>query len=226
MSLLIDVVNVFIDDAGRFGNPLGILWSSPATRGHEQQIAADLGFSETIFIDEATRGEARARIFTPAAELPFAGHPTVGLAAWLHAAGDDIRAIVVPAGEVRVRIDGDLVFVRALPEWAPPFELEQLESVAAVDAVDPDAYGIGLHYVWSWVDEAAGSVRARMFGPELGIREDEATGAAAVRLTAELARDLEIRQGAGSRLHTHSRYLGQQVEVGGRTSPARRFELG
>ena len=61
--------------------------------------------------------------------------------------------------------------------------------------------------------------------PAFGIREDEATGSAAMRLTADLGRDLEIVQGRGSLLHTHVRYLGQQVEVGGRVSEAEMTEL-
>lgn len=225
MSLLVDVVNVFVDDAGDHGNPLGIIWASPSTKRQEQQIAADLGFSETIFIDAVEDGEARARIFTPAQELPFAGHPTVGLTAWLHRSGDVVTAINVPAGSARVRTDGDLVYVTALPEWAPAFDLHALASSADVDAVDPDAFGDGKHYVWAWEDEAARQVRARMFAPDLGIREDEATGAAAIRLTAELGRDLSITQGEGSILRTHVRYLGRQIEVGGRTSEARTIEL-
>ena len=131
----------------------------------------------------------------------------------------------MPAGTVRVRTDGDLTFVSASPAWAPEFLLDQLPSPTEVDAVDPDAYGEGLHYVWAWADERAGRVRARMFAPDLGIREDEATGAAAVRLTAELGRDLEILQGGGSVLHTHARGADAQVEVGGRVSEARVVEL-
>jgi predicted PhzF superfamily epimerase YddE/YHI9 len=225
MSLLVSMVRVFTDDAGEHGNPLGILWSSPQTRRREQQIAADLGFSETVFIDQVDGAAARARIFTPTRELPFAGHPTVGLAAWLRAGGEELTAIDVPAGRVRVRTEGDEDFVTALPDWAPPFELTELPSPADVDAVDPDAFADGQHYLWAWSDETAGDVRARMFGPELGIREDEATGAAAVRLTAHLGRDLRIVQGRGSVLRTHPRYLGQQIEVGGRTSEASVVEL-
>lgn len=225
MSLLVNVVNVFVDDQGQHGNPLGIVWASPWTRKKEQRIAADLGFSETIFVDAIAGGTVTARIFTPAQELRFAGHPTVGLAAWLRSSGDEVRAINVPAGNVRVRFDEELVFVTALPEWAPAFELDQLGTAEEVDAVDPDAYGDGLHYVWAWRDEASRRVRARMFAPELGIREDEATGAAAVRLTAELGRDLEIVQGRGSILHTHARYLGRQVEVGGLVSEERTIEV-
>jgi predicted PhzF superfamily epimerase YddE/YHI9 len=225
VSLLVNVVNVFVDESGSHGNPLGIIWASPATRKQERQITSDLGFSETIFIDAVAGQTVSARIFTPARELPFAGHPTVGLAAWLRATGDDVTAVNLSAGTSRVRADGDLVFVNAMPEWTPAFEFDQLDSPAEVDAVDRDAYGSGLYFVWAWSDEGAGRVRARMFAPELGIREDEATGAAALRLSADLGRDLDITQGQGSRLYTHVRYLGQQVEVGGRVSDARTVEL-
>ncbi|MGB4778188.1 PhzF family phenazine biosynthesis protein [Microbacterium sp.] len=225
MADLIEVVDVFVDEQGRHGNPLGILWSSPQTRKREQEIARDAGFSETIFIDRIADGSAHARIFTPVQELPFAGHPTVGLAAWLLASGDDIRTISLPAGSARVRQDGDLVYITALPQWAPEFSLQRLDSPADVEAIDPDAYSVGLHYVWAWISREDRTVRARMFAPELGVREDEATGSAAVRLSAELGHDLDILQGAGSRLYTHVRYLGQQVEVGGRTSPSRMLQL-
>src|SRR4051794_4799568 len=207
VRLLVNVINVFVDERGAHGNPLGIVWAGAETRTHEQQIAADLGFSETIFIDELTEGAARARIFTPARELPFAGHPTVGLAAWLRNAGDGVTTIEVPAGSARVRYDGDRVFVNAMPEWTPEFEFYPLDAAAEVKAVDPAAYGSGLHYVWAWIDESKGRIRSRMFAPELGIREDEATGAAAVRLSALLGRDLEIVQGRGSLIHTRVRHL-------------------
>jgi predicted PhzF superfamily epimerase YddE/YHI9 len=77
--------------------------------------------------------------------------------------------------------------------------------------------------VWAWADEPAGRVRARMFGPSVGMPEDEATGAAAVMLTTDLGRDLEITQGRGSRLlTTHegdgwATVGGRVVADGGRT---------
>lgn len=226
MSLLVNVVNVFVDEDGAYGNPLGVIWASTSTRRREQEIAADLGFSETIFIDAVEGGAATARIFTPRQELPFAGHPTVGLAAWLRAAGDEVTSISVPAGTVRVRFEDDSAFVTARPEWTPAFEFSELDSPAEVLSVDPDAYSEGLVYVWAWSDRSARQVRARMFGPDFGIREDEATGAAAVRLSARLGEDLEILQGAGSRLRTRIRGLGGNVvEVGGRVSPSRMTEL-
>lgn len=225
VGLFADVVNVFVDPRGQYGNPLGIIWSSDSTRGQEQQIASDLGFSETIFIDEVSDGRCRARIFTPTRELAFAGHPTVGLAAWLRESGDDIRSIVVPAGTVHVRAERDLVFVTAVPEWGPDFEFQQLESARDVEAVDPAAYGGGLFYVWAWTDERAGRIRSRMFGPAIGIPEDPATGAAAIRLAGMLGRDLEITQGQGSQLFTRVVDDGRLVEVGGRTVNAGNVEI-
>jgi predicted PhzF superfamily epimerase YddE/YHI9 len=85
-----------------------------------------------------------------------------------------------------------------------------------VDAVDAAAFTVGSHYAYAWIDEAAGRLRARMFAPEMGTAEDEATGAAAVAITARIGRDLSIEQGAGSRIAT--RLAGDGViDVGGRT---------
>lgn len=57
-------------------------------------------------------------------------------------------------------------------------------------------------------------MRARVFPASLGIAEDEATGAAALRLCALLGRPLEIRQGRGSRISASPRADGS-VEIGG-----------
>src|SRR2546428_1065736 len=46
-----------------------------------QSIAREMNFSETVFVYKpAGEGHARVRIFTPATEVPFAGHPTLGTA--------------------------------------------------------------------------------------------------------------------------------------------------
>ena len=55
-----------------------------------QQTARWINLSETTFLGSPTRAGAdyRVRIFTPARELPFAGHPTLGTChAWLEAGG-------------------------------------------------------------------------------------------------------------------------------------------
>jgi predicted PhzF superfamily epimerase YddE/YHI9 len=69
--------------------------------------------------------------------------------------------------------------------------------------------------VWAWQDEARGVVRSRVFPLDVGIVEDEATGAAAVRMCAMLGRPITIHQGRGSVLHARPLDDGL-VEVGGR----------
>ncbi|HEX8645633.1 MAG TPA: PhzF family phenazine biosynthesis protein [Thermoleophilaceae bacterium] len=209
------VLRVFTDPDGRFGNPLGVfLDGSAIPPGRRQAVAADLGFSETVFVDDASRGAIR--IFTPATELPFAGHPTVGTAWLLRHAGTPIEALHPPAGEVRVRYSGELTAVTALPEWAPAFNHHQLATAAEVDALEGPPDGDEVGAAWAWEDEAAGRVRTRVFAIAYGIFEDEATGAAAVLLGAQLGRPVEIRQGRGSVIHARPAGDGR-VEIGGRT---------
>jgi predicted PhzF superfamily epimerase YddE/YHI9 len=211
------VLRVFCDELGRQGNPLGVFLDGtevPAER--RQAVAHKLGFSETVFVDDAARGEIR--IFTPGLELPFAGHPTVGTAWLLAREGTVVETLRPPAGEVAVRRgpEGELTFVAARPEWSPPWELIELGSAAEVDALDgPPGAREDEIYLWAWADEETGVVRSRCFSLADGVGEDEATGSAALMLTAALHQPLTIRQGQGSVLYAHP--LGEgRAEVGGR----------
>jgi predicted PhzF superfamily epimerase YddE/YHI9 len=203
------LLRVFCSEDGSHGNPLAVFMDGaevpPARR---QAVAADLGLSETVFVDDAGRGEVR--IFTPAVELDFAGHPAVG-AAWLLDRVDQLRT---QAGEVRVAREGDAVYVAARAAWGPPFELEQLSSPAEVEALDGPPGGADLVAAWAWIDEAAGTMRARVFPIRIGVREDEATGSAATKLCAHAGRPVDIRQGLGSRILARPAANGF-VEIGG-----------
>jgi predicted PhzF superfamily epimerase YddE/YHI9 len=208
------VLRVFADAGGAHGNPLGVfLDGSAVAEADRQAVAADLGFSETVFVDDEPAG--RYRIFTPAAELPFAGHPTVGTAWLLHHLGRGVPAVHPPAGEVPTWTEGPLRWIRARAAWVHPIHVEQLADAAAVDALDAPPSGDGSYYPWAWVDEATGTIRSRYFVPSLGIGEDEATGAAAVVMGDLLGRPIEIHQGRGSVLHVRPGPDGT-VDVGGR----------
>ena len=181
-----------------------------------QAIATQLGYSETVFVDERDRGELR--IFTPATELPFAGHPLVGTA-WLMAErGHRPDVLRPPAGEVGVRFDEDLVFITAEAEWAPATEWLELGSPAEVDALEDAPEGVPAQYAWAWIDEVAGTVRSRSFAPGYGIEEDEATGSLGLALAARLGRPIEIHQGESSKLLARPLDDGR-AEVGGRVLP-------
>jgi predicted PhzF superfamily epimerase YddE/YHI9 len=205
MAIDVTVLRVFADADGKFGNPLGVVDASAVDPADRQRIAAELGYSETIFIDLPAPGAntAHARIFTPATELPFAGHPTVGASWWLRDIGRPIHTLQVPAGVVQVSYDADVAAVRARAEWAPDFAIYDLKSTDELFAATPDDYPDDVeNYLWTWTDEDNGVLRSRMFAVALGVPEDEATGAAAVRITDYLSRDLIIVQGKGSVIRT------------------------
>src|SRR5262245_53366053 len=79
------VLDVFTKE--RFGgNPLAVVLDADGLDGRRmQKIAREFNLSETVFVlkPTAAAATARVRIFTPAAEMPFAGHPTVGTASVL-----------------------------------------------------------------------------------------------------------------------------------------------
>ncbi|MFE4975255.1 PhzF family phenazine biosynthesis protein [Kitasatospora sp. NPDC056651] len=213
-----EVLRVFCGPDGSHGNELGVVRDGAAVpeRADRQRIAHELGFSETVFVDDPGRGEID--IYTPSVRLPFAGHPCVG-AAWLLG----VDRLVTAAGEVAVRREGGLTGIEARPEWAPGRTLRQYGSAAEVEALEVPPPGEWI-YAWAWQDEAAGTVRARAFpGRGDGIDEDEATGAAALLLAASLGRALTVTQGRGSQLLAGPR-PGGLVEVGGRVLPGRAQE--
>lgn len=211
---VLHVLRVFLGKDGGGGNPLGVFVDGSAIPDERRQaVAVDLGFSETVFIDDASTG--RIRIFTPGSELPFAGHPTVGTSWLLNRVGTPVEVLRPPAGEVRTWRDGDLTWIRARAEWAPPFRIAEYGTADEIDSLVPPRMGEKGFYAWAWLDESRGEVRARSFPTEFGILEDEATGAAAVLMGARLGRSLTIRQGVGSELSVNPGPEGT-VEVGGR----------
>jgi predicted PhzF superfamily epimerase YddE/YHI9 len=212
---LLHVLRVFCADDGSGGNPLGVfLDGREVAEGDRQRVATDLGFAETVFVDDGERGDVR--IFTPGEELDFAGHPMVGTAWLLARERQPVPTLRPPAGEVPVRADGKLTFVAGRPEWGPAWEFMQVDSPQGVESLTGPPDDRPLIAVWAWIDEEAGEIRERVFGRAIDIVEDEATGSAAIRLTTILGRPLDIHQGVrGSRIVARPRDDGM-VEIGGR----------
>jgi predicted PhzF superfamily epimerase YddE/YHI9 len=212
-AMTLHTLHVFLGPDGGGGNPLGVILDGAAVApDRRQSVAADLGFSETVFIDDPDTGALR--IFTPTVELPLAGHPLVGTSWLLAHTGVAVDTLRPPAGDVPTWADGELTWIRAREEWATLYDVAQLGSAADVDAFAVPG-GDAMVAVWAWEDEAAGRVRARVFPNGIGIEEDEATGAAALQLGGLIGRDIVIRQGEGSELHARPGGDGT-VAVGGR----------
>jgi trans-2,3-dihydro-3-hydroxyanthranilate isomerase len=123
------------------GNPLAVvLGADGLDTTRMQAIAREFNLSETVFVQ--TPGNpahsAKVRIFTPAAELPFAGHPTVGTAALLaelKAADPDAphEAIVI----LEETIGAIRVGVRMRPGSAPYAEFDTPKLPEALGGLPP-----------------------------------------------------------------------------------------
>lgn len=106
------VVDVFTDRAFA-GNPLAVvLDGDDLTTEQMQAIASEFNLSETTFPVAASSAAAtyRLRIFTPTAELPFAGHPSIGSAFVMRSLGRVPEGRIVQecgAGMLPIDIDGD-----------------------------------------------------------------------------------------------------------------------
>ncbi len=152
IDLPFHTLDVFTDQTFG-GNPLGV-FPDAAHLPTElmQRIAREMNLSETVFLGppETPEGEARVRIFTPAREVPFAGHPTVGSAIFLASLGDSAndeeRTVVLEenVGPVPVVVTfsgGRPVFARfttaLLPYHRPsPYSVAELAAMVGLEPSD------------------------------------------------------------------------------------------
>ena len=123
-----------------------------------QALAREMNFSETVFVLPAEGdGDARVRIFTPALELPFAGHPTLGTA-FVLAAPLQLQEIKLETGVgvVPVRLEREHDRIRfgwmsqPLPSAEPYADEDELLSALAIDASElpVELYDNGIQHVY------------------------------------------------------------------------------
>ncbi|HEY9421645.1 MAG TPA: PhzF family phenazine biosynthesis protein [Thermoanaerobaculia bacterium] len=171
------------------GNPLAVF---PDGRGLSddtmQRVAREMSLSETVFVlpPDASGHTRRLRIFTPAVELPFAGHPTVGTAIALAAIGE----IPLTGGETRIVFEEGVgpvpVTIRAeggVPVFAqlwtarlpaagpPPPSAQELAELLSLDPSDlltgedrPETVSSGVPFLFIPLRnrDAVGRARVRM----------------------------------------------------------------
>ena len=121
------------------GNPLAVVLEADGLSDARMlAIAREFNLSETIFVQspEDPAHSAKVRIFFPTAEIPFAGHPTLGTChAWLEAGGEPRSDVIVQecgAGLVRIRRDGDVLAFAAPPlQRSGPLDEVDVERIAA-----------------------------------------------------------------------------------------------
>jgi PhzF family phenazine biosynthesis protein len=155
-------IDVFTDEPYR-GNPVAVVLDGRAVSDDEMQRVANwTNLSETTYVLPPTAPEAdyHVRIFTPVAELPFAGHPTLGTChAWLEAGGAPRGGgeIVQECGVGLVRIrhgaDGRLAFAAPPLIRSGPAEEDVIAEACAAAGVARDAVQAA-----EWVDNGPGWV--------------------------------------------------------------------
>jgi PhzF family phenazine biosynthesis protein len=154
------------------GNPVAVILEGDGlTSDQMQQIAHWTNLSETTFVlaPTAPGADYHLRIFTPGAELPFAGHPTIGTAHALLEAGR-VRAVdgkltqQCKAGLIAVHVDegdGERTIGFTLPAAAlTPLRADDLSALAALlgttlsTAYPPSLVDVGARWVLVQLDDA------------------------------------------------------------------------
>jgi trans-2,3-dihydro-3-hydroxyanthranilate isomerase len=130
------------------GNQLAVFTDARGLRGEQmQRMARELRLSESVFaLPAAGEGDVAIRIFTPAAELPFAGHPVLGAGVVLASAlGRERVALETGMGAVEVRVrreHGRVVsgwMRQPLPAWSAYERADELLRALGVERPPPPA---------------------------------------------------------------------------------------
>ncbi|WP_413991052.1 PhzF family phenazine biosynthesis protein [Labrys okinawensis] len=127
------------------GNGLAVVLDSGGLSDEAMQAFATwTNLAETTFLlpPDDLGADYKVRIFTPAYEMPFAGHPTLGsCAAWLRAGGKPATAGIVRqacgVGIVEIDVSSTVPAFTAPPTTIEPMPAETLETIAAALAIDP-----------------------------------------------------------------------------------------
>ncbi len=149
MELRYRILNVFTAGGARLsGNPLAVIEDGSALDPAAMQaLARQFNLSETTFILPSKRAAALVRIFTPAYEMPFAGHPTLGTAHVCRALGlgGDQLGLEMRAGIIPVTANGDHWTLRAAPSSSRLVEMQPAELARLLGLESSD---IGFQPLW------------------------------------------------------------------------------
>ncbi len=216
-GIKIHTLRVFVDEQGNFGNPVGVILDegNRIDKKERQRITTELGFSESVFINNLDTGNVS--IFNPRKEVPFAGHAMVGTAWFINKTRNPpLDSLTCLGGFIKTWRDNDKTWIRAALSMMPEWNYEQQKNVTDVAHLSPQIALSKKHiFVWAWVDENRGLIRARTFARDWGIPEDEANGSGSMRLAATLGRNIEIRHGKGSIIHAKP-WKSDFADLGGR----------
>jgi PhzF family phenazine biosynthesis protein len=177
------IVNVFTREGRLTGNPLAVFEDGEGLDDATMQaLARQFNLSETTFILPSERATARVRIFTPAYEMPFAGHPTLGTAHVVRAlkgTGDAVK-LEMKAGIIPVAAQGD--------RWTLVARTAKVRAVDETPAAIAEALGLAeadLGGPLLWVNSGTEQLMVPLAAPEALARALPRPDAALKLRTAE-----------------------------------------
>jgi trans-2,3-dihydro-3-hydroxyanthranilate isomerase len=144
------VVDVFAEEKYA-GNQLAVVREAKGLSDDDmQKIAREMNYSETTFIlsEDQRDGGYDVRIFTPATEVPFAGHPTLGTAFVIRQEmiGEPVETVRLNLGVGQIPVTfarekgRDVLWMRQnAPDFGPTIDVGVMADVLGLDAVDIDA---------------------------------------------------------------------------------------
>src|SRR5256885_14454220 len=164
------------------GNPLAVVLDVEGLDGTAMQtIAREFNLSETVFVlpPQSRAHEAELRIFTPGAELPFAGHPTVGTAALLGRTGAGSREMILAevVGNIHCKVElfeaaherAEFDLPRLPRETRPAAETDRIAAALGLDSDDigfdrfvPSCWSAGADYTLGPVRNLAAGRKCRI----------------------------------------------------------------
>jgi PhzF family phenazine biosynthesis protein len=161
------------------GNPVAVVHGADRLSAEQMQAIANwMNLSETTFVCAPTdaRADYRLRIFSPRAEMPFAGHPTIGsahavLSAGLRPKTPGLLLQQCGKGLVPLRVDGERLFFELPEPTMQEIGAERLSALAAALGITPQSVGanalIDVGPVWATLQlEDADAVRR--LRPDMG----------------------------------------------------------
>ena len=217
MQLHFVTVDVFADD--QFGgNPLAVVVNAEGLNTKQMQsIAAEFNLSETTFVFPPVnnRNTAKVRIFTPRAEIPFAGHPNIGTAFVLAQVGETYGKLIA---------DDDVTFEEIAGLVRIDF-LKEGRSVIGARLVAPQPLSVGEIFSAEAIADCcgigAGDIVTEMHAPSLvscgtpfviaELRSRDALAAASPQGEA-FARRLPGQKAVGIMLYVQSSANGADVQ--------------
>lgn len=216
-GIKVHTLRVFVDEDGKFGNPVGVILDEgkEIDSKERQRIATKLGYSESVFINDFNTGNVS--IFNPQEEVAFAGHAMMGTAWFINKTRNSpLDSLTCSGGSIKTWRDKDKTWIRASLVMMPAWKYEQRKDATEVERLLPPVTLSKEHtFVWAWVDENRGLIRARTFAPDWGIPEDEANGSGSMKLAVTLGRSIEIMHGKGSIIYAMP-WLTDFADLGGR----------